>query len=82
MWSSLVVCLLLSLAKAHAPSCHISLVSHSTARLRHLGLIPLPQVAHHPSLSQSLDLLVFLDASDAGLEAAKCYIEAGEGCIV
>jgi hypothetical protein len=35
------------------------------------------KVAHHPSLSQSLDLLVFLDASDAGLEAAKCYIEAG-----
>lgn len=36
------------------------------------------KLAHHPSLSQSLDLLVFLDASDAGLEAAKCYIEAVE----
>ena len=33
------------------------------------------QAAHHPALSQSLDLLVFLEASDAGLEAAKSYIE-------
>ena len=41
------------------------------------------QAAHHPALSQSLDLLVFLEASDSGLEAAKSYIEVrtttGEG---
>lgn len=36
------------------------------------------KVAHHPRLNQSLDLLVFLDATDAGLEAAKRYIEAIE----
>jgi len=34
------------------------------------------RVARHPRLGQSLDLLVFLDASDSGLEAAKTYIEA------
>jgi hypothetical protein len=35
-------------------------------------------VAHHPTLNNSLDLLVFLDASDEGLEAAKRYIEEKE----
>jgi hypothetical protein len=34
------------------------------------------KVARHPRLGTSLDLLVFLDASDPGLEAAKSYIEA------
>lgn len=29
------------------------------------------KVVIHPALTQSLDLLVFLDASDAGLEAAR-----------
>jgi hypothetical protein len=36
------------------------------------------KVAHHPRLNTSLDLLVFLDATDEGLEAAKRYIEAVE----
>jgi len=35
-------------------------------------------VAHHPTLNNSLDLLVFLDATDEGLEAAKRYIEEKE----
>jgi hypothetical protein len=38
----------------------------------------LSRVAVHPALSQSVDLLVFLDATDAGLEAAKQLIEAVE----
>ena len=33
---------------------------------------PPPQVAHHPVLGTSLDLLVFLDGSDAGLEVRAC----------
>jgi len=36
------------------------------------------KVAHHAVLNQSLDLLVFLDATDAGVEAAKRYIEEKE----
>ena len=36
----------------------------------------LDKVVRHPRLSASLDLLVFLDASEAGLEAARTYIEA------
>ena len=36
----------------------------------------LDKVARHPRMGTSLDLLVFLDANEAGLEAAKTYIEA------
>lgn len=36
------------------------------------------KAAHHPVLSQSLDLLFFLEASDEGLEAARSFIEAVE----
>jgi hypothetical protein len=36
------------------------------------------KVAHHAVLNQSLDLLVFLDATDEGVEAAKRYIEEKE----
>ncbi len=36
------------------------------------------KVAHHAVLNQSLDLLVFLDATDSGVEAAKRYIEEKE----
>lgn len=35
----------------------------------------LSKVVHHPSLVTSLDLLVFLSASDSGLEAARAFIE-------
>ena len=39
------------------------------------------RLARHPKLGTSLDLFVFLDANEAGLEAAKTYIEeaAAEG---
>lgn len=33
------------------------------------------KVAHHPTLNMSLDLLIFLDATDDGIEAAKRYVE-------
>ena len=33
------------------------------------------KVAHHPTLNMSLDLLIFLDATDEGIEAAKRYVE-------
>jgi hypothetical protein len=33
------------------------------------------KLAHHPALNNSLDLIVFLDSTDEGLEAAKRYIE-------
>ena len=36
------------------------------------------KVAHHAVLNASLDLLVFLDATDKGVEAAKRYIEEKE----
>jgi len=48
-------------------------------RERMLGLETfVDRVAHHAVLNLSLDLLVFLDATDAGVEAAKRYIEEKE----
>lgn len=36
----------------------------------------LDKVVRHPRVGGAFDLIIFLDASDAGLEAAKSYIEA------
>lgn len=38
----------------------------------------LSKVASHPQLSQSVDLLVFLDGTDQGLEASRHFIEGVE----